>query len=73
MASFSIQVTEDPAFSRIMESVISRGVTHNKETRGGTVTFEIQGTVDDYRHFESLISDINTNRGYSIASIYEMI
>jgi hypothetical protein len=72
MISFQIQTIDDTAYSRIMECIMSSGVTHSKEMIGGTASIEIQGSLDNYHFFKNLISDINSKKSYSVAAINEM-
>lgn len=70
---FVVQVTDDPSYTRIMEALMKTGSNHSKESHGGVLSIEIEGTVNDYKHFESEVNAINAQRGMSVASIVEAL
>ena len=73
MATFFITVQDDRTYTRILESIIQRSLTHCKSTEGTSVKLEVIGSVEDYKFFEKEIFLINSQRGFPISSITEAV
>ena len=73
MASFIIQTSNDPAYSRILQTVISKSLTHSKTVNGGLIELEIIGSPEDYKFFEQEVKLINEKVGRRVISLMEAI
>lgn len=73
MATFFIRTNGDTAYTSIMESVMSRGLTYSKSTVMGNNELEIIGSPTDFTFFLNKISEINSNAGGTVAIITEGI
>jgi hypothetical protein len=52
---FIVKVHGDsPAYTNVMESLITRSLTHSKDHKGAIVEIEVQGSVNDFKHFQSM-------------------
>jgi hypothetical protein len=73
MATFFIRTNGDRAYDSIMESVMSRGLTHSKSIVMGNNEIEIIGSPADFTFFLNKISEINSVAGGTVAIITEGI
>ena len=69
MASFTIRVSNDHAFDKIMDIVRERSLTHSKDSVGGTINIEILGSPVDYKVFEDFANSFNKAKGYNLVSL----
>ena len=71
MITFFVKVTDDFAYNRIMSSIVKRSVTHTKTQIGGTTSFEVIGTKNDYDFFIEEVAKMNNERGRNVAAVTE--
>lgn len=74
--TFFIEVIDNNIYSKIMETMISRSLTHSKDelrTGSGGFRMEIQGKVEDFKFFEKQIEEMNAGKLYPGARIIEGI
>jgi hypothetical protein len=71
MATFFIKTNNEGAYNRIMETLVSKGLTHSKTKVFGTDEIEIIGSAEDFKFFMNQISEINSAVGETVALISE--
>jgi hypothetical protein len=54
-----------------MSSIVKRSVTHTKTQIGGTTSFEVIGTKNDYDFFIEEVAKMNNERGRNVAAVIE--
>jgi hypothetical protein len=69
--TFFLEIADNNVYSRIMEGLISRSLTHSKDSMSSGYRLEVQGNLEDYKFFEKLISDMNASRPHPAARIIE--
>lgn len=73
MATFFIRTNGETAYSSIMESLMTKGLTYSKTTTMGSNEIEIIGSAADFTFFLNKVSEINSAAGGTVAIITEGI
>jgi hypothetical protein len=53
--TFILTTNSDLSYDKIMEKLTSKGIYFSKNSNGGTISLEINGSVQDYREFKDMI------------------
>jgi hypothetical protein len=57
MIDFSLTIFSEGSYDRVMEMLVSKSLIFHRTQDGGSTSFEIKGTVNDYLEFQREIEE----------------
>jgi|688.fasta_scaffold1995155_2 hypothetical protein len=57
MVDFSLTIYSEGSYDRAMEMLTSRSLMFHRSQDGGSTTFEVKGTLNDYLDFQKEIEE----------------
>lgn len=57
MVDFSLTIYSEGSYDRVMEMLISRSLMFHRSQDGGSTSFEVKGTINDYLDFQREIEE----------------